>query len=449
MIRYRLLSLCLLVGHLSAIPLPIPTANARAATAPAPSPARETKKYEDVITKVAVSTPGLFTVHRIRDKIFYEIPAGALGRDMLWYTEVTKAPAGIGYGGAAIGSRSVRWERVGDRILLRLLSFDKRAEIEDPEDPPPVWRAVEDASLPPIVMAFDVEAEGNGGSAVIDATKLLTSNVEEFSAEKIFTQSGVSVRGADGRASIDASRAYVEEVKAFPGNIEARSVITFRVSPAGVPDTVTQRPASVPPGDIRSASLVVHYSMTLLPETPMRARLFDPRVGFFAESYEDYSKGDKKVVTRRHINRFRLEKKNPEDPVSEPVKPVVFFIGREVPVEWRPYIRKAVEDWQPPFEAAGFRNAIVARDAPSEQEDPAWDPEDTRYSVIRWGAVPIQNAIGPNVHDPRSGEILSADIVIYQDILKLAQQWYFSMCAALDPRAKRLPLPDEIGRAHV
>ncbi len=444
MIRCRPLPLCMLLCLSSAFPPLVPAAEAQSAAAHSPSPARETKTYADVITKDAVSTPGLFDVHRIKDRIFYEIPARTLGRDMLWYTEVTKAPAGIGYGGAAIGSRSVRWERIGERILLRLLSFDKRAEVEDPEDPPPVSRAVEDASLPPIVMAFDIEAEGKEGSAVIDVTRLLTSNVEEFSAEKIFTQSGVSVRGADGRANVDASRAYVEEVKAFPGNIEVRSVITFRVSPTGVPDTVTQRPAAVPPGDIRSASLVVHYSMTLLPETPMRARLFDPRVGYFAESYEDYSKGDKKVVTRRHINRFRLEKRNPESPVSEAVKPIVFFIGREVPEEWRPYIRKAVEDWRKPFEAAGFRNAIVARDAPSEQEDPAWDPEDTRYSVIRWGAVPIQNAIGPNVHDPRSGEILSADIVIYQDILKLAQQWYFSMCAALDPRAKRLPLPDDL-----
>ncbi len=438
--RFRLLPFRLLAALLPAAFLAAPAG----AGTPPPRPSGPLKAYADVITRDAVSMPGLFTVHRIGDEVFYEIPARALGRDMLWYTEVTKAPAGIGYGGAAIGSRSVRWERVADRILLRLLSFDKRAEVEDPEDPPPVFRAVEDASLPPIVMAFDVEAEGPDGSAVIDVTKLLTSNIEEFSAEKVFTQSGVSVRGPDGRASVDVSRAYVEEVKAFPGNIEVRSVITFRVSPVGVPDPATQRPAAVPPGDIRSASLVLHYSMTLLPEMPMRARLFDPRVGFFAESYEDYSKGETKVVTRRHINRFRLEKKDPERPVSTPVKPIVFYIGREVPEQWRPYIRKAVEDWQPAFEAAGFRGAIVARDAPAENEDPAWDPEDTRYSVIRWGAVPLQNAIGPSVHDPRSGEILSADIVVYQNILELAQQWYFSMCAALDPRARKLPLPDDL-----
>lgn len=442
MTRFRLLPLSLLICHLSAFPLP--TANAQPTSDLQPAPSRELKKFGEVITKDARTTRGLFTIHRLKDKVFYEIPARVLGRDMLWYTEVTKSPAGIGYGGAAIGSRSIRWERVGDRILLRLLSFDKRAEVEDPEDPPPIWKAVEDASLPPIVMAFDVEAEGKAGSAVIDVTKLLTSNVEEFSAERIFTQSGVSVRGADGRANVDASRSYVEEVKAFPGNIEARSVITFRVMPTGATDPVTQRPATVAPGDIRSASVVVHYSMTLLPEEPMRPRLFDPRVGYFAESYQDYSKGEKKVVTRRYINRYRLEKRFPDASLSEPVKPIVFHIGREVPEEWRPYIRKAVEDWQPAFEAAGFRNAVIARDAPSAEEDPAWDPEDTRYSVIRWGAVPLQNAIGPNVHDPRSGEILSADIVVYQDILKLAQQWYFSMCAAVDPRARKFPLPDEL-----
>ncbi|HEY5997943.1 MAG TPA: zinc-dependent metalloprotease [bacterium] len=412
------------------------------APAAAPSPG-DLKAYGDVVTKAAVSTRGLFTVHRVGNRVLYEIPPDKLGRAMLWYTEVSKAPEGVGNGGLAIGSRCVRWERTGNRVYLRLLSFGKRADVLG-EGLSPIQRAVQEASMPAVVMGFDVEAEGEGRAPVIDVTRLLTANVDEFSAERVFTQSGISVRGPDGRANVDPSRSYVEGIKVFPDNIESRSVITFRIAPPGIPEPVVQLPPASSAGNLWTGSLLVHYSMTLLPEKPMRPRLADPRVGYFVESYEDYSKGENRVVLRHYINRFRLEKKDPAAAVSEPVRPILFYIGRQVPQKWRPYIRQGVEDWKPAFEAAGFRDAIRVQDAPGEQDDPGWDPEDTRYSVIRWAAAPLANALGPSVHDPRSGEVLSATVFIYQDILKVAQQWYFTMCAALDPRARTLPFPDEL-----
>jgi hypothetical protein len=388
----------------------------------------ELKKYEDVITAKAKSTPGVFSVHRIDDRVYFEVPRTALGKLMLWTTEVAKAPAGVAWGGSSLGNRVVRWERRGNKVLLWQAIFEKRS------DGKAIQRAVDSANLGSIIMGFNVEAEGKDKSAVIDVTSLFTSDVPEFSARRLVT----------GASGVDGSRSYIEEIKSFPTNIETRSLLTFKMGgggPAGAGKSGVPRPAT---GSMASVSMLVHYSMTLLPDRPMRGRFFDPRVGYFTRSFEDYSSSKHWVVKNKYIARFRLEKKDPEAAVSEPVKPIVFYISREVPEKWRPYMRKGIEDWRPAFEAAGFKNAIEARDAPSIEEDPAWDPEDARYSVIRWVAVPIQNAMGPHVHDPRSGEVMSAHIIMWHDILKLVQQWYFVQCAAVDPRARRLPLPDDL-----
>ncbi len=176
----------------------------------------------------------------------------------------------------------------------------------------------------------------------------------------------------------------------------------------------------------------------------MMPRYFDPRVGYFTESFEKYDDPKTWVMRRQFIARYRLEKKDPGASVSEPVKPITFYLSREVPEKWRPFLKKGVEDWNPAFEEAGFKKAIVCREAPERAEDPNWDPEDARYSVIRWVAEPVSNAMGPHVHDPRSGEIVSAHLIFYHDILKLTQLWYFVQCSAVDKRARHLPLPDEL-----
>jgi hypothetical protein len=184
--------------------------------------------------------------------------------------------------------------------------------------------------------------------------------------------------------------------------------------------------------------------MVLLPEKPMQARLFDERVGYFSTSVMDYGKDEHRAPQRRYITRWRLEKKDPKAEISEPVKPIIYWIDPATPSKWVPYLKKGVESWRPAFEAAGFRNAIIAKDAPKPEEDPDWSPEDARYSVIRWLPSTIENASGPHIHDPRSGEILETDIQFYHNVMNLARNWYFVQAGALDPRAKTLPLPDDL-----
>lgn len=394
------------------------------------------RKYEDVVTDKAKTEKGIFTVHRIDDKILFEIPASALNQEMLWQTEIAQVPTGFGYGGTAVGSKVIRWTRRNNKIFLRLVSHRNRASGEGA-----IQRAIADASLEPIVMAFDVEAENKDKDPVIDVTRLITTDVSEFAA-----------KGRLGASSVDASRSYVDRVKAFPNNVEMRSLLTFNLSPAGAgggpggpggPPGPGRRGGGRP-GGATSVSATIHYSMVMLPDKPMMGRLSDSRVGFFSEGFDDFGTDENRVVDRAYIARYNLVKKDPNAAVSEPVKPIVYYISREVPENWRPFVKKGVEDWNEAFEAAGFKNAIVCKEAPSEKEDPNWDPEDARYSVIRWAPQAVSNAMGPHVHDPRSGEILNAHIIMWHDVLKLAQTWYFVQCAPLDTKAQKLPFADDL-----
>lgn len=415
---------------------------------PQPPPkAKAPKPYKEVVTGEAVTQRGLFVVHRLEDRVLFEIPASELNREMLWATEIEQVPAGFGYGGTAVGNRVVRWTRRNNRIYLRLVDYSIRAEEQSA-----IRRAVEAATLEPILQTFDVEAVGENGAVVIDATRLLTADVAEFSAKQ-----------ALGGGGVDPSRTYVEKVKVFPTNIESKVLMTFTgggsgaASPSPAPRPDPQDPVPNPPGPPRpgrgfggprrsagSLSALIHYSMVLLPEAPARGRLFDSRVGFFKTGFQDYGRPEHRAVDRSYITRYRLEKKDPNAPLSEPVKPIVYYISREVPEKWRPFIKKGVEAWQVAFEGAGFKNAILCKEAPTAEEDPDWDPEDARYSVLRWAPTPTENAMGPHVHDPRSGEILSAHIILWHNVLKLAETWYFVQASPMDPRAQKLPLPDDL-----
>lgn len=386
----------------------------------------ELKKYEDVITPKAKTQKGVFTVHRIEDKVYFEIPASAYGKLMLWTSEVVKAPSGVGWGGKAGSKNVLRFERRGNKILLWQVAFEKRA------DGKAVQEAVESANLASIIQSFPVETENKNKDAVIHVTNLFTTDIAELSVKNAVA----------GGGPIDDSRSYLEEIKTFPTNVETRVLLTFRGGgggPIGIPGKFGGGG-----GGGKSISVLAHYSLTLLPEKPMQGRYFDPRVGFFTRTFEDYASDKHWMVKRQYIARYRLEKKDPNADVSEPVKPIVYYLSREIPEKWRPYLKQGVEDWQPAFEKAGFKKAIICKDAPTKEKDPNWDAEDARYSVIRWVADGTQNAMGPHVHDPRSGEIVSAHIIFWHDITKLVQQWYFVQCGAVDPRAQKLPLPDEV-----
>ncbi|RYG39237.1 DUF5117 domain-containing protein, partial [bacterium] len=193
-----------------------------------------------------------------------------------------------------------------------------------------------------------------------------------------------------------------------------------------------------------ATTATVHYSLMLLPDEPMMPRLKDSRIGYFTTDFVEYGRPENRAVERRFISRFRLEKKDPNAALSEPKEPITFYLAREVPEKWRAALKKGIEDWQPAFEQAGFKNAIICKNAPTFEEDPNWDPEDLRYSVIRWAPSPIANAMGPSIQDPRTGETISAHIIFWNDIIRLVEDWYFAQASAIDPKARKMPMDQDI-----
>jgi hypothetical protein len=393
----------------------------RGGGAPGPRP------FAQVVTREARSTYGVFNVHQVRERLLYEIPKEMLGREFLWVSQIAKTTLGAGYGGQAAGNRVVRWERRDNRILLRSRSY---AMVADPGQP--IARAVEAANFDPIVAAFNIEALGQNDSAVIDVGRLFLSDIPEFSGRT----------RARGRG-FDAARSFIERARAFPQNVEVEAIQTY-VNPPDAGGAGAPAGRGLPPARAGALSVVMHYSMVLLPQQPMQARAFDERVGFFSVGQLDYGRDEHRSPQTRYITRWRLEKKDPNAAISEPIKPITYYIDPATPTKWVPFVKKGVEDWQPAFEAAGFRNAIVAREAPSTSEDPDWSPEDARYSVIRWLPSTTENASGPHINDPRSGEIIETDIQMHHNVMNLVRDWYFVQVGPLDPRARRLPLPDDL-----
>ena len=394
----------------------------------------EIKPFDKVITKDAKSDEGIFNIHTVKEKVYYEIPKTELGKEFLWVSQIAKTTLGVGYGGQAAGNRVVKWERKGNRILLRNVSYEV---VADPRLP--VSRAVQAANNDTIIMAFNIEALGKEDSAVIDVSKLFTTEVTEFSA-----RTRLRARG------FDATRSFIEKTKSFPNNIEVEVSQTYTSPPEATPVGGGGGPAPVPNPFAQgmragtNATVVMHYSMVKLPEKPMMPRIFDERVGYFTIRQTDYGIDEQRAPQRTYITRWRLEKKDPNAEISEPIKPIVYYVDPATPTKWVSWIKKGIEDWQPAFEAAGFKNAIIAREAPSKAEDPNWDPEDARYSCIRYLPSTIENASGPHVSDPRTGEILESDIQYYHNVMNLQRDWYFLQVGPLDARAKKLPLPDDL-----
>jgi Met-zincin/Domain of unknown function (DUF5117)/Domain of unknown function (DUF5118) len=387
------------------------------------------RPYDRVITKEAKTSPGLFLVHRIEDKVYFEIPTAELGKEMLWVTQLEQTQAGYSHAGEPVGDRVVRWEQRGDDILLRDVKYEIRADVNDP-----IKDAVKATSLEAIIAVLPIQAFGKDKRPVVDVTPILTGDLPEFTARRRLRASG-----------IDPRRTFIDKVKAFPTNIEAKVLMTYR--PRGAGGLQLPTGPTIPIGDdsaLSGVTVMLHHSLIDLPDAPMHPRRYDDRVGLFSVSFEDYGSPKQEVEKVRYVTRWRLEKKDPKAAVSEPKKPIVFYVGREVPAKYRPWIRKGIEAWQPAFEKAGYKNAILAKEPPSPQEDADWDAEDARYSSIRWLPSTIENAYGPHVHDPRTGEILEADIRVYHNILKLVRDWYFVQASPSDLKAQTLPLSDDL-----
>ncbi|HTS78931.1 MAG TPA: zinc-dependent metalloprotease [Bryobacteraceae bacterium] len=391
---------------------------------PAPNP----QAYERVINKDAKSKRGLFTVHQVGERYYYEIPKSELGKQYLWNTQIAKNALGVGYGGEQITDRVVAWELHDNRVYLRDINYSVSARPDTP-----IAEAVENSNNATIIMAFNVAAY-HDGDPVIEVGRLLDADVPEFSARQRL-----------GATAFDPSRSFINHVSAFPDNIEAEVTATYtRTGNAAAAQA--GRGGALGGGTMRgsSATIVLHHSMVRLPEHPMTPRLFDDRVGYFTTSQMDYTADEYRAKTVRYIARWRLEKKDPNAALSDPVQPIVYYVDSATPKKWAPWLKKGIEDWNQAFAAAGFKNAIIARDAPTPQQDPNWSPEDIRHSVVRWLPSTVENASGPHISDPRTGEILNADIQFYNNVMNLARDWYFVQVGPLDPRAQRLPLPDDL-----
>lgn len=386
--------------------------------------------YDKVITKDAKTKAGVFKVHQVKDKYYYEIPKSELGKEFLWVTQIAKTTVGVGYGGQSLGNRVVRWELSENKVFLRNINY---SVVADPSTP--IAEAVRNSNNDTILQSFNVAAFGpNNESAVIDVTRLFTTDIQEFSARQRLNAT-----------SMDSTRSFIERISPFPTNIEAEATQTYvRVAPPaglGGGQGGGAQQQGMNPG---SATVVLHYSMVKLPENKMMPRLFDERVGYFSTSNLNYGLDKQKATERTFITRWRLEKKDPNAAISEPVKPIVYYIDSATPTKWVPYMIKGVEAWQKAFEAAGFKNAIIAKRAPTKAEDPDFSPEDARYSVIRWLPSTIENASGPHIRDPRTGEILESDIQFYHNVMNLAKMWYFVQAGPLDKRAQKFPFPDDL-----
>jgi hypothetical protein len=301
--------------------------------------------------------------------------------------------------------------------------------ISDPTHP--ITPAVEASQRDAVLMAFPVEALSKDGAPVIDVGKLFTSEVGDFTARQVVNA-----------VAMDPSRSFVDHAKAFAGSVRVNAVHTYTLAPMSIPGFSPMPGQPQPPA--RSGSVAMAYDIVHLPEKPMMARLMDDRIGYFGLSRVNFGTPAHESKREEIIARWRLEKKDPSAAVSEPVKPIVWYIDKATPAQWVPYVKKGVEAWNVAFEAAGFKNAVQAKPFPTKEEDPEFDPEDVRYSIIRWVPSPVANAYGPHVSDPRSGEILNADIVMYHNILKLQRDWYITQAGAVDPRAQKLPLPDDL-----
>jgi hypothetical protein len=396
---------------------------------PSTPPRRGPRPYAQVITSRATSDSGMFTTHKVDERWFFEIPDSLVGRDLLLITRIAGVPAGIGgflSAGSSVNERLVRLERAGDRLILRGLSTEAFAE-----DSLAIAISVRMNNVGPVIAAFPIQAFGrDSATAVIDVTDFFTGDTPALSALSAAQRRTYQVRRMDpARSSLDA-------VKSFPMNVEVHQTQTFD--------------AGAPPDDPDAATMTVlaRQSLVLLPKVPMRARFADPRVGFFTVQRINYGLDEQKAATETFIRRWRLEPKDPaayaRGELVEPVKPIVYYLDPATPEKWRPYVRAGVNAWSKVFERAGFKNAVQAKDPPSRREDPDWDPEDVRYSVVRWTASIVRNAVGPSTSDPRTGEIIESDITWYHNHMRSYRNRLLIETGNANPAARTLDIPEEL-----
>ena len=384
---------------------------------------KKEKTYEEIITKDAITDDGLFKVHKVKDKYYYEIADSLLGRDMLMVTRIVKMATELPLNRHKMSEQVLKWEKFDNNIFLKQASYSKFAN-----DSLPISIAVSNSNFEPIISSFKIAVENKeNNSHVIDVTSLYKSDIKIFG----FPQSS---RKGYKITSLDSKLSFIESIRSFPLNIETKHIKTYKSS--------NSRNGQI--------SMVLNNSMILLPKEPMKRRYFDQRVGWFTSAQTDYGIDNQEAETVRYLDRWRLEIKDEDidkfknGELVEPKKPIVYYLDPATPEKWRKYLKDGIEDWNVAFEAAGFKNAIIVKYPPTKEEDPDWSPEDVRYSTVRYLASPSLNANGPHVSDPRSGEIIESDINWYHNVMKLLRNWYFVQTAAVNPDSRGVEFKNEV-----
>lgn len=440
--------MCTLVGILLLTSLSLhaqddgpPAGGPPAGAKPAAGKSNKPKPYADLITDKAVTKNGMFKVHFLDDKYYFEIPNEMLGREILVVNHIAKAPADMrsgffGYAGDQIGQNVIRFEKgPNDKIFMRKISFSEYT----PDSTSSMFASVNNSNIQPIAEAFDVKAYSpEGAGSVIDMTDFISGD-----NDILFFRS--AAKRASQIGNLQKEKSYIVDVNTFPVNLVIKTVKTHARTSSSTPGG-----PPTPGSSTETFTMEMSNSLVLLPEKPMQPRYYDPRVGYFAMGYTDFDLNPQGVESVRMIKRWRLEPKDEDiekykrGELVEPKKPIVFYIDPTTPEKWVPYLMQGVDDWKTAFEKAGFKNAIMAKRAPTPEEDPEWSLLDTRYSAIIYKPSTIPNASGPSTADPRSGEIVESRINWYHNVMLLLRNWYFVQCAAIDPGAQMMTFDDEL-----
>lgn len=399
--------------------------------------------YGKVITGKAKTMNGFFKVHNVEGKYYFEIADSLLGRDILIVNRIVKAPVDkqkrkAGYPGDHISDEVIRFEIGPDnKLFVRQISY-----LEHSADTLGLYQAVLNSNVQPIVATFPLKTirrENGTKNYVIEMTDFIRKDNEMFSFSS-------KMKDNIGATSMIAEASYIDTLKAFPQNIEVRTVRTFqRKSPMG---SAIEKMMAAYYSSTGPMTYELNSSLLLLPKEPMKPRLFDSRVGYFAVGYKDFDENPHGVKYKANITRWRLEPKDEDKEkylrgeLVEPKNPIVIYIDPATPKKWVPYLIQGVNDWQATFEKAGFKNAIIGKEAPTD--DPTWSLEDARHSAIVYKPSDIPNASGPHVHDPRSGEILETHINWYHNVMSLLYNWYIVQAGAIDPGARKPQFDDEL-----
>ena len=439
MIQNKPLLLRALAGALICIPVYASAGNAsyyNASTEAKVFPWKKNKKketteevsktdFEKIASESNLVSRGMFNVYAQDGKYYFEIPVSLLQRDMLVVNKLQRVPFELNDAGVNRGTNyetqmiRFEWNKEEKKIRVR----QSRPLPESPENDA-ITRSVRDNFISPLIADFKLEACNADSTAVIIQINDIYDG-SETSINNVFDNINL------GTSAIkDLSR--IMSIKAFPNNIVATSELTTKVREGMSAVNVT---------------VEVSSSLVLLPEKPMMGRLDDPKVGYFTKDLLYFSDSQQKTEEKKYITRWRLEPK-PEDreaylrgELVEPEKPIVFYIENSTPYRWRKYIKQGIEDWQVAFERAGFKNAIIAKELP---DSIAANADDINYSVVTYAASSKANAMGPSILDPRSGEILEADIMWWHNVISMVQEWITVQTGAIDPQARGTKLPDEM-----